>query len=161
MLQIILDPSLPLLLKSIKQKLKVQFSIQPFFGRSLEHKVLLKRLILSQELFLICLLLLAYQFLPHPLERAPHAHPTSPSSRPTPSFPSGHLLEIYIAEENSKEIKKNLMKNLPSYFPEDCIMSFFVVCGVVISSSASWRNPFLSVLPWGFPQELAVKFLGI
>jgi hypothetical protein len=39
-------------------------------------------------------------------------------------------------------------------------MSFFficgvVCCGVVISSSASCRNPFLSVLPWGFPQELA------
>lgn len=52
--------------------------------------------------------------------------------------------------------------NLPSYFPEDCIMSFFficgvVCCGVVISSSASCRNPFLSVLPWGFPQELASK----
>lgn len=52
-----------------------------------------------------------------------------------------------------------MLGNLPSYFPEDCIMSFFVICGVVISSSASWRNPFLSVLPWGFPQELAVKFL--
>lgn len=54
-----------------------------------------------------------------------------------------------------------------SYFPEDRIMSFFficgvVCCGVVISSSASCRNPFLSVLPWGFPQELAVaSSLGI
>lgn len=52
---------------------------------------------------------------------------------------------------------KLLPQNLPSYFPEDCIMSFFVICGVVISSSASWRNPFLSVLPWGFPQELALE----
>lgn len=47
-------------------------------------------------------------------------------------------------------------QTLPSHFPEDCIMSLFFVAGVDISSSASWRNPSLNALPWGFPQELAV-----
>lgn len=46
---------------------------------------------------------------------------------------------------------------LPPHFPEDCIMSFFFVAGVGISSSASWRNPSLNALPWGFPQELATE----
>lgn len=44
---------------------------------------------------------------------------------------------------------------LPPHFPEDCIVSLFFVAGVDISSSASWRNPSLNALPWGFPQELA------
>lgn len=36
-------------------------------------------------------------------------------------------------------------------------MSLFFVAGVDISSSASWRNPSLNALPWGFPQELATE----
>lgn len=46
---------------------------------------------------------------------------------------------------------------LPPHFPEDCIVSLFFVAGVDISSSASWRNPSLNALPWGFPQELAAQ----
>lgn len=47
-------------------------------------------------------------------------------------------------------------RTLPPHFPEDCIVTLFFVAGVDISSSASWRNPSLNALPWGFPQELAI-----
>lgn len=46
-------------------------------------------------------------------------------------------------------------ENLPSHFPEDCILLPFFVGGVDISSSASRRYPSLNARTWGLPQELA------
>lgn len=50
----------------------------------------------------------------------------------------------------------DLNGNLPSHFPEGCIILPFLVGGVGISSSASRRYPSLNARTWGFPQELAV-----
>lgn len=73
------------------------------------------------------------------------------------SFPSWIVInyDMMLRTENELRINCDQIGVLPPHFPEDCIVSLFFVAGVDISSSASWRNPSLNALPWGFPQELA------